>query len=195
MKSTSIDTPRIFLALAALAALLSWSGVIETQELQNSNLTCDVYFSPHGGAELALSQALDEAKSIVLVQAYSFTSVPLADALVRAQKRRVTVQVLLDRSQIAQKYSVAEVLVKAGISIKIDAAHAIAHNKIMIIDGKTVITGSFNFTKAAEERNAENLLIIHSQQLADQYVRNWQFHQRHSELYNQTNMIKGRHYL
>ena len=195
MKSTSIDTPRIFLALAALAALLAWSAVTETQELRSSNLTCDVYFSPHGGAELAVRQALDEAKSTVLVQAYSFTSAPIAEALVKAHKRRVNVQVILDRSQRTQKYSSADFLVNSGILTRIDAAHAIAHNKIMIIGGKTVVTGSFNFTRAAEERNAENLLIIHSQQLADQYVRNWQFHQRHSELYNQTNIINGRHYL
>ena len=67
--------------------------------------------------------------------------------------------------------------------MKIDAQHAIAHNKVMIIDGETVITGSFNFTKAAEERNAENLLIIHDKKLAERYAENWQEHERHSEVY------------
>jgi phosphatidylserine/phosphatidylglycerophosphate/cardiolipin synthase-like enzyme len=184
MKSTSIDTPRIFLALVALAALLAWSAVTGTQESRGSNLASEVYFSPHGGAELAVSQALDKAKSIVLVQAYSFTSVPIADALIRAHKREVRVQVLLDRSQKTQKYSVAEVLVKAGILVKIDAAHLVAHNKIMIIDGITVITGSFNFTKTAEERNAENVLVIHNKQFAAQYSENWRRHAAHSEVYN-----------
>jgi phosphatidylserine/phosphatidylglycerophosphate/cardiolipin synthase-like enzyme len=70
-----------------------------------------------------------------------------------------------------------------GISVKIDAQHAIAHNKVMIIDGKTVITGSFNFTKAAEENNAENLLVIRDKKLADQYTKNWQEHDKHSEVY------------
>jgi len=51
----------------------------------------------------------------------------------------------------------------------------------MIIDGETVITGSFNFTKAAEENNAENLLVIHDKKLAERYTRNWQDHERHSE--------------
>jgi phosphatidylserine/phosphatidylglycerophosphate/cardiolipin synthase-like enzyme len=54
----------------------------------------------------------------------------------------------------------ATFLSKCGVSTYIDDKHAIAHNKIMIIDRGTVITASFNFTKAAEERNAENLLII-----------------------------------
>jgi phosphatidylserine/phosphatidylglycerophosphate/cardiolipin synthase-like enzyme len=55
----------------------------------------------------------------------------------------------------------------------IDSAHAIAHNKVMILDGKTVITGSFNFTKAAEEKNAENLLTIKDKDLAGKYIENW----------------------
>jgi phosphatidylserine/phosphatidylglycerophosphate/cardiolipin synthase-like enzyme len=66
--------------------------------------------------------------------------------------------------------------------VKIDAQHATAHNKVMIIDGETVITGSFNFTKAAEENNAENLLIIHDKKLAERYTKNWQEHERHSEV-------------
>jgi phosphatidylserine/phosphatidylglycerophosphate/cardiolipin synthase-like enzyme len=61
--------------------------------------------------------------------------------------------------------------------------HAIAHNKVMIIDGETVITGSFNFTKAAEESNAENLLVIRDKKLAERYIKNWQEHERHSEVY------------
>jgi phosphatidylserine/phosphatidylglycerophosphate/cardiolipin synthase-like enzyme len=51
----------------------------------------------------------------------------------------------------------------------------------MIIDGETVITGSFNFTKAAEEKNAENLLVIHDKKLAERYTKNWQDHAQHSE--------------
>ena len=65
----------------------------------------------------------------------------------------------------------------------IDANHAIAHNKVIVIDGETVITGSFNFTKAAQEKNAENLLIIRGQALAAQYTQNWQAHARHRQPY------------
>ena len=53
----------------------------------------------------------------------------------------------------------------------------------MIIDGETVITGSFNFSKAAEERNAENLLIIRDRELAGRYTANWKVHEGHSEAY------------
>ena len=92
-------------------------------------------------------------------------------------------EVILDKSQRTQKCSSATFLSNQGIPTKIDTQHAIAHNKVMVIDGETVITGSFNFTKAAEENNAENLLIIHDKKLAERYIKNWQEHERHSEVY------------
>jgi phosphatidylserine/phosphatidylglycerophosphate/cardiolipin synthase-like enzyme len=76
------------------------------------------------------------------------------------------VQIILDRSQQKERYSSAKFMVHAGIPTYIDAAHAIAHNKVMIIDKSTGITGSFNFTKATEEKNAENLLVLRSKELA-----------------------------
>lgn len=141
------------------------------------------FFSPTGGCTEAVVEALKQAKRSVLVQAYSFTSAPIAQALVDARKRRVTVQVILDSSQETEKYSSADFLAHSRIRCFIDDKHAIAHNKIMIIDGATVITGSFNFTKAAEEHNAENLLVIQDVALASQYTRNWQSHERHSTKY------------
>lgn len=70
-----------------------------------------------------------------------------------------------------------------GVTTYYDSSHAIAHNKIMIIDKEIVITGSFNFTKAAEEKNAENLLILRNKDLAKIYIENWEKHKEHSERY------------
>ena len=142
-----------------------------------------VFFSPTGGCTKAVVENLKKATNTVLVQAYSFTSGPIAKALVDAEKRGVKVQVILDKSQRTEKYSSADFVQHAGIPTYIDAKHAIAHNKIMIIDGKTVLTGSFNFTKAAEENNAENLLVIQDPTLAFKYTTNWQAHLQHSEPY------------
>jgi phosphatidylserine/phosphatidylglycerophosphate/cardiolipin synthase-like enzyme len=142
-----------------------------------------VFFSPKGGCTEAVVSNLNKATNTVLVQAYSFTSAPIAQALVDAEKRGVKVQVILDKSQRTEKYSEADFLLHEGVPTWIDAKHAIAHNKIMIIDGKTVITGSFNFTKAAENENAENLLVIHDAALATTYTTNWQAHLKHSEAY------------
>jgi phosphatidylserine/phosphatidylglycerophosphate/cardiolipin synthase-like enzyme len=143
----------------------------------------EVYFSPRGGCTEAIIKELNRAKGTVLVQAYSFTSTPIAKAILSAHKRKVRVEVILDKSQRTQKYSSATFLFNSGIPVKIDSEHAIAHNKVMIIDGETVITGSFNFTKAAEEKNAENLLIIRDKKLADIYIRNWNEHAQHSQIY------------
>jgi phosphatidylserine/phosphatidylglycerophosphate/cardiolipin synthase-like enzyme len=101
-----------------------------------------VCFTPGENCTELIVHALGEAKSSILVQAYSFTSAPIAKALLDAHKRGVWVEVILDKSQRTEKYSSADFLANQGVPTKIDAEHAIAHNKI-IIDGETVITGSF----------------------------------------------------
>jgi phosphatidylserine/phosphatidylglycerophosphate/cardiolipin synthase-like enzyme len=126
---------------------------------------------------------LNKAKNEILVQAYSFTSQPIAKALVDAHKRGVRTEIILDKSQRGEKYSAADFTAHMGVPTYIDSAYAIAHNKIMVIDQETVITGSFNFTKAAEERNAENVLIIKSKELAKEYLDNWENHKAHTEKY------------
>ncbi len=138
-------------------------------------------FSPGGECTDLIVGVLGEARQSVRVQAYSFTSAPIAQALVEAHRRGVSTEIILDKSQVREQYSAADFTSRAGIPTFIDAEHAIAHNKVIIVDGKTVITGSFNFTKAAEERNAENLLILRNQpELAKQYLENYERHRGHS---------------
>lgn len=163
-----------------LSALLSHIALSADRP---STQTWQVFFSPKGGCTEAVVGALAKAKSTVLVQAYSFTSAPIAKALVDASHRGVKVQVVLDRSQRTERYSSATFLLNAGVPTYIDDKHAIAHNKLMVIDGQTVLTGSFNFTKAAEENNAENLLIVQDPALAARYTQNWHVHREHSEAY------------
>jgi phosphatidylserine/phosphatidylglycerophosphate/cardiolipin synthase-like enzyme len=129
----------------------------------------------------AVIQALNSAQHQILVQAFSFTSAPIAKAIVEARKRGVDVRVILDKSNASRAYSGATFLEHANVPVLIDAQHAIAHNKVMIIDGQTVITGSFNFTKAAEQSNAENLVLIHNSAIAEQYVQNWSTHAAHAQ--------------
>jgi phosphatidylserine/phosphatidylglycerophosphate/cardiolipin synthase-like enzyme len=143
----------------------------------------EVYFSPHGGCTQAIIDNLNWAEKYIRVQAYSFTSKPIAEALIAAHKRGVDVKVLLDKSQLRGKGSKLDLLVQAGVPVMIDKKHAIAHNKVMIIDGVTVLTGSFNFTNAAEDKNAENLLVIRDKVVARKYRNNWNSHSKHSEPY------------
>ena len=143
-----------------------------------------VHFSPKGGATDTVVQEIGNAKSQILIQAYSFTSAPIAKALIDASKRGVKIHAVLDKSNETQKYSAATFLFNAGIETQIDDQHAIAHNKIMIIDNTTVITGSFNFTKAAEERNAENLLVLKdAPDLVILYKEHFQIHAMHAHPY------------
>jgi phosphatidylserine/phosphatidylglycerophosphate/cardiolipin synthase-like enzyme len=138
-----------------------------------------VYFSPDGGCTQAIVEEVGKAKKTVLVQAYSFTSDPIANALVAAKKRGVDVEAILDKTDYGQAVNT---IVDAGIPTYMDPAHAIAHNKVIVIDGQTVLTGSFNFTSSAENRNAENLLVVHDQPIAAKYAGNWQTHLQHSHL-------------
>lgn len=98
--------------------------------------------------------------------------------------RGVKIQIILDKSQESAHYSETDFFSQMGIPTYIDSAHAIAHNKVIIIDNDTLITGSFNFTKAAQEKNAENLLILHDPAMIDLYKKNWQIHLQHSEIYS-----------
>ena len=147
------------------------------------NISGEVYFSPNGGCTKAIVNEISQAKSEIYIQAYSFTSAPIAKALVEAHKRGIKVEAILDKSNVTGNYSSATYLSNNGIPVFIDSQHAIAHNKIIIIDKETVITGSFNFTRAAEEKNAENLLILKSKELANQYLTNWEKHKNHSDSY------------
>jgi phosphatidylserine/phosphatidylglycerophosphate/cardiolipin synthase-like enzyme len=106
------------------------------------NTHADVYFSPRGGCTDAIINKIEQAKTEILVQAYSFTLAPIAKALLIAHKRGINVQVVLDKSQKSQKYTSATFFINSGIPTYIDSKHAIVHNKIMIIDKEIVITES-----------------------------------------------------
>lgn len=138
----------------------------------SSNASYQVCFTPGGECTAKIIAAIDAAKHQVLVQAYSFTSGTIAKALVRAQERGVQVKILFDKSIADDNFFLGYVK-RHRLWFKIDALPAIAHNKIMIIDEHVVITGSFNFTVAAEENNTENVLIIDDKNLAQKYVKNW----------------------
>jgi len=174
---------KIFVIIGLFLALILVCSVIFYPKTFSTNTPINLYFSPNGGCTTAIINEINNAKSEILVQAYSFTSAPIAKALVDAYKKGVKVQVILDKSQRTAHYTSASFLANSKIPTFIDDSHAIAHNKIMIIDGTTVITGSFNFTKAAEEKNAENLLIIKSEELSKKYLENWKNHKDHSEPY------------
>jgi phosphatidylserine/phosphatidylglycerophosphate/cardiolipin synthase-like enzyme len=153
----------------------------------SSQVTARAAFTPGDNIAGQISDAVRNARRQVLVQAYSFTHDGIAKALIDAQRRGIEVKIIADQGD-AEKMERGQILrlASAGIPVWLDGEHQIAHNKIVIIDAgtpsATVITGSFNFTKAAQNKNAENMVFLSgSEKLADDYVRNWQAHLVHSQ--------------
>ena len=139
-----------------------------------------VYFSPNRGTTDAIVARIATAQNTILVLAYSFTSELIATALVAAHNRGVNVQVIVDKSQPRAAGGRMHDLVAAGVPVFVDSRHAIQHNKVMVFDGKTVLTGSFNFSASAETKNAENAVFIEDVNLAKKYDDEWQIHREHS---------------
>ena len=186
-RRTTIRLYVLCLAVAGLflCGLLSQTTGAEYVVGGGKACTIDVLFSPDGGCEDRIIEEIDGARKTIRVQMYFFTSKPIADALIEAHKRGVKVEVILDKSQEKMTYGRFRVLRRAGISVYFDGEHSTANNKIMLIDRRTVITGSYNFTKAAEEKNAENILIIKGEaEVLDRYLDNFKTHRGHSSKYS-----------
>ncbi len=173
----------LVLFIAFVFAAAYFNNYLRRHRMPENLPPIEVHFSPKGGCTEAIVAEIDAAKNTILVQAYSFTSKPIAEALVAAHNRGVKVNVILDSDQETANYSEADFLIHAGIPTLIDDKHAIAHNKVMIIDDNVVITGSFNFTNQAETSNAENLLVIRDKLVAKAYADNWRAHAAHSRQY------------
>jgi phosphatidylserine/phosphatidylglycerophosphate/cardiolipin synthase-like enzyme len=145
--------------------------------------TVQLAFTPWDDAEAMIVGAIRGAKQQILVQAFSFTSRALARALIAAKQRGVDVQVLADREQVfGSEASRIPDLVRAGIAVKLEVRYQSAHNKVMVMDAgtadATVVTGSYNWTYAAQRKNAENVLILRrNPDIVNAYAANWRRHQ------------------
>ncbi|MEO5654684.1 MAG: phospholipase D family protein [Nitrosospira sp.] len=151
--------------------------------------TVQAAFTPGDDVGKLIADAIDSAHRQVLVQTFSFTHRKIADALIAAKRRGVDVKVIADKDQTHRiPTSLISKIAAEGVPVFTDADHTSAHNKVMVIDADspdaTLITGSFNFTHAAQYRNAENVLVIRGNAaLADLYLQNWHRHYKHSQPY------------
>lgn len=127
--------------------------------------TAEVYFSPNGGCQDAVLSQLRSARRSVDVAIYSFTVNRIALVLDSAARRGVKVRVVMDRQQAASSYSVAALLAKK-MPVRIGAGGGLMHDKFAIIDDSVCVTGSYNWSDAAEFKNDENLLVLASTALA-----------------------------
>ena len=143
--------------------------ILGTQQLR----ILGVYFSPRGGCEDEIIRWIDRANKSIHILIYSFTLDSIGDALIRAHKRGVEVKVVFEEDQIT-RYSEYQRLKAAGIDVRNDTNPRLMHDKVMIIDGIIVITGSYNYSRSAEEYNNENLIVILSDRVASMYEEEFQ---------------------
>lgn len=135
-----------------------------------------VRFSPHGGAERLVAETLHLARERVHVAIYGLTS-PLIEAALRDLAHAgVKVALKADRVQSAGKSQAAALdrLSAAGVSVEVSRLSRLVHDKFAVVDGRWVITGSFNWTTSAEHRNRENVLVFDCPALADAFDAEWE---------------------
>lgn len=162
-----------------------WAGVLAVglagpAWADNLGQVTQACFVPHDDCTALVVGEIDGATQSILLQGYSFTDPDIAHALVAAHRRGVDVRAVLDKSQPRARGGKARYLARAGIPVLIEHMPGIAHNKIMIIDGQRVLTGSFNWTRSAQSRNAENLVVISGAQAVADYTANWREHAANS---------------
>lgn len=182
MLAVMIGVPFFSSSAAEPVSVPALPEAIASPHTVRSEGTVQAAFSPHGGGQEIIEGAIQEASHSVMVQAYLFSNKGIAEQLEEAQKRGVSVQVVLDSSQEKKGNRLVEKLISEGIQVRVDHDFHVAHNKVMIIDRRTVVTGSFNYTSASENRNEENVLVIRgNQKLADLYTENWEWRWNHSQ--------------
>lgn len=161
----------LLLLVAALSIPAACTG---SPEPLGANARFEVGFSPDGQSQPLVLKAIAAAREEVLVAAYSFTSKPVASALAEAHARGVRVQVVADRKANQSGYTAVTFLANQGVPVRLNGNYPIHHHKFMVIDGRHLETGSFNYSKAAFERNAENVLVLWDvPAVASTYAREW----------------------
>jgi phosphatidylserine/phosphatidylglycerophosphate/cardiolipin synthase-like enzyme len=138
--------------------------------IQVDNLRIEVLFAPDQPISPRLVELLEQANQSIQLMAFNLTLDPIADALVAATVRGVKVEGVIEADQADNQGSDIERLLADGIEIVHDGNPRKMHHKVIIIDRAIVITGSYNFSRSAEEQNDENLLIIYSPEMAELYL-------------------------
>lgn len=173
-KSSVMFLNMLAISSVTLCAITFENNYITNKEIAHISNNVAVAFSPKRGTANSVVNTINTSKKSILVAAYSFSSMSITEALINAYQRGVNVQIVLDKSQKSAKYSTYNELKNYGVPVRINSKYAIMHNKFMIIDNNIVQTGSFNYTQAADLRNAENSLTIFGNKfLVSKYTQEW----------------------
>lgn len=155
----------------ALTALLSIPVLVQAEP------NVQVGFSPEGSAQQLVLETIAGAKHDIQILAYAFQAPDIMQALVAAKNRGVKVRVVVDKKRNKGKTSkkAMDFVTSNGVELRTNDHFHIHHDKVIIVDGSTVETGSFNFAPSAETANSENVVVIRDMpEVAKQYVAHWQ---------------------
>jgi phosphatidylserine/phosphatidylglycerophosphate/cardiolipin synthase-like enzyme len=130
----------------------------------------EVYFSPNGGCKDRLIYWISRANRTIHVLIYSFTLDDVRDALISAKNRGVDVRIVFEKEGVQQENGNEYFnLRNSGVQVRNDTNPNTMHDKIAVIDESIVITGSYNWSKGAETRNNENMIILRNSDIASRY--------------------------
>jgi phosphatidylserine/phosphatidylglycerophosphate/cardiolipin synthase-like enzyme len=179
----------VLVVFTCLFLVSSLSGHVRAgQQARAGKPPYEIGFSPRGEALSIILSGIEQARTSIQVAAYSFTSRPISLALLEAHKRGVQVRVVADAKSNTGKYSAVSFLANQGVPVRSNANYQIFHHKFMIFDNRHLETGSFNYSAAAAEKNAENVLLLrNAPKLAAVYAREWQ------RLWDESDEVKGRY--
>jgi len=148
--------------------------ILISQIYLSSLAKTEVYFSLYDDPKAIIIENINKAEIFIYIAMYTFTDQEISQAVIEAKERGVRVRIYLDRSQVEAKYSSSRLFVEKNIEVRISSNNYIMHNKFAVIDGKIVITGSYNWTASASIRNDENLLVIDDEEVIKRYESQFQ---------------------
>ena len=173
----SVNLAVMFSRIVLCLALVAHAGCAVQQPASTASSPIEVAFSPEAGAEALVLKVIGSARQSIQLAGYSFTSPAVVRGLIDAKRRGVNVKVLLDDKGNRGQASVAamNLIVGAGIPLRVVSVYAIHHDKYIVVDGKHTETGSFNFSQAAAKSNSENVLVIwDNPTVAERYLSQWE---------------------
>ncbi len=140
-------------------------------QLSIDGVPLEVYFSPDDGVAARLVKLLRGAETSIYFMAYSMTADDFGDIIRQKAKDGLRVFGVMDESQVnSNQGSEFDPFQQAGLRVYKDGNPGQMHHKVIIIDEKIVITGSYNFSASAERKNDENVVIFFDEQMAAQYL-------------------------
>ena len=175
--ANSVNLIVMFGQIILCLALVTPAGCAVQQPAGTASSPIEVAFSPEAGAEALVLKVISSARQSIQWAGYSFTSPAVVRGLIDAKRRGVNVKVLLDDKGNRGQASVAamNLIVGAGIPLRVVSVYAIHHDKYIVVDGKHTETGSFNFSQAAAKSNSENVLVIwDNPTVAERYLSQWE---------------------